>query len=639
MNIIDKLRKASADERPGIIEKIYLKNRQYFSEHHADIDSWLEQCECPYHIDITDDFLNIVHSPTGTLCHPDAGLDSLAEALADPAGMAWTELLCLGNNIPSERFRHGVLFWSLYSQLKRYMPDFEERTPSGIKPAHISYYSSVIFTGIFHGLHISTFLHYNDVGQIMLIEPEPERFMVSCYFLDYSELHERFGELMLGLGTSGLDGLFRKFFALHNVIAQVWTRILPGYASPSIPPLVEHLSTVQKCHLDHGRPFDPDIEGIKHTFKNLEARVPILSGYPELSTNSRIIIVGSGPSLENDLDWIRANQDRFIIFAVHSAVKILKRNGIIPDFQFNLDIHLDTTVIKQLGMLWDRPLIGTSKINREWFNHVKNIWMVESDIRASAVKFFKYVRHIYPTTGNLALGTACFCKPSMILLAGLDFGFKSSDKRHAAGGFYHNKNKQNLAGTFEIPANFSSSKSIHTTPYFNMAIASAEAALTELSSVKVYNLSDGARIRGAVPYHSSQLKLKEYNEKQRDILCINDVFQPAKPGFNWDQYSVSGTALIERFKSMIKEYLEMKIFDMNDFSRRLDNIFVKVLAHFKEEDGGSRIEVYLKFVLDVVVMFYRFLLMESDAHSRAEFYYAALPEVFSIIDEIDWPDR
>ncbi len=638
VNIVDKLRAASAYERPGIIENIYLKNRQYFSEHHPHIYAWLEQCECPYHIDITDDFLNIVHSPTGALCHPESGLDSLAEALADPSGIAWKELMCLGNDIPSERFRHGKLLWSLYEQLLRYSPDFGKRTASLTKPAPASCNSSVIFIGVFHGLHISAFLHHNDAARIMLLEPEPERFMVSCYFLDYSELHERFGELMLGLGISGLDGLFRKFFAWQNVTAQVWTRILLGYTSPSIPQLVEHLSSVQKCHLNHVRPFDLDIEGIKNTFRNLESGVPALSGYPELSAGSRIMVVGSGPSLENDLEWIRANQNMFIIFAVHSAVKILVKNGIIPDFQFAIDIHLNGTVIKRLGMLRDRPLIGTSKINLEWFNHVNNVWMVESDIRAGGVKFFKYVRHIYPTTGNLAIGMACFCKPAMILLAGLDFGFKSNDKRHANGGFYNNRKKQNLAGTFEISANFSSSKPVHTTTYFNMAIASAQAALSELSSVKVYNLSDGASIKGAVPFHSSQLELEEYIEKQRDIRRINDVFQPARSGYNWEEYSVTGSDLIEQFKSMIKEYLEMEIFEMNDFTQRLDNMFVNVIAHFKEEDGGSRVEVYLKFVLDVVVMFYRFILMEGDERARAKFYYAALPEVFKIVDKIDWPD-
>ncbi len=638
MNFIERLRKASVDERAELIKKIYLKNRQYFSAHHPEIDSWLEQCECPYHIDITGDFLNIVHSSTGALCHPESGLDSLAEALADPSGVAWTELMCLGNDIPTERFRHGKLLWSLYEQLLRYAPDFGKKAASLSKPSAVSCNSSVIFIGIFHGLHISTFLHHNDVARIMLLEPEPERFMVSCYFLDYSVLHERFKGLMLGLGTSGLDGLFRKFFAWQNVTAQVWTRILPCYASASIPPLVKHLSTVQKCHLNHVRPFDPDIEGIKNTFRNLEAGVPTLSGHPELSANSRIMVVGSGPSLENDLDWIRVNQDRFIIFAVHSAIKILVKNGIIPDFQFAIDIHLGARLIERLGLLQNRPLIGTSKINQEWFDYLNDVWMVESDVKAGAVKFFQYVRNIYPTTGNLAIGMACYCKPSMILLAGLDFGFKTIDKRHANGGFYDNKAKQKLADTFEIPANFGSTKSMRTTTYFNMALVSAEAALAELSSVNVFNMSDGAQIKGAVPYHSWQLELGEYNEKQHDIYRINDVFHPAKPGYNWEQYSVSGTALMKHFKSMIKECLHMKIFDMNDFSRRLDNMFFKVIDHFKEEDGGSRVEVYLKFVLDVVVMFYRFILMEGDEHARAKFYYVALPEVLHIIDKIDWPD-
>lgn len=50
-----------------------------------------------------------------------------------------------------------------------------------------------------------------------------------------------------------------------------------------------------------------------------------------------ILIVASGPSLENSIDFIKENQNKIIIFALSSAINILIKNGIKPDLCLSTD--------------------------------------------------------------------------------------------------------------------------------------------------------------------------------------------------------------------------------------------------------------------------------------------------------------
>lgn len=50
-----------------------------------------------------------------------------------------------------------------------------------------------------------------------------------------------------------------------------------------------------------------------------------------------VLIVASGPSLKNILDFIKINQNNFFIIALSSAINVLLKNQIIPDFCFSTD--------------------------------------------------------------------------------------------------------------------------------------------------------------------------------------------------------------------------------------------------------------------------------------------------------------
>lgn len=53
--------------------------------------------------------------------------------------------------------------------------------------------------------------------------------------------------------------------------------------------------------------------------------------------NENILVIASGPSLKENLSFIKENQNKFIIFALSSAINPLLKNGITPDLCLSTD--------------------------------------------------------------------------------------------------------------------------------------------------------------------------------------------------------------------------------------------------------------------------------------------------------------
>ncbi len=78
---------------------------------------------------------------------------------------------------------------------------------------------------------------------------------------------------------------------------------------------------------------------IKNIFKNLKKFLssPGVNIFFNRFNNLPGLVISAGPSLNSQLDIIRENQNKFIIFAVDSVFKTLLLNNIIPDFVVSVD--------------------------------------------------------------------------------------------------------------------------------------------------------------------------------------------------------------------------------------------------------------------------------------------------------------
>jgi hypothetical protein len=149
--------------------------------------------------------------------------------------------------------------------------------------------------------------------------------------------------------------------------------------------------------------------------------------------NSNVFIVGAGESLNNNIDFLKANKDKIFIIAVDMALRPLMDNGIRPDITFIVETHptsffdgLDTR-----GMMLYAYSISNNCNIRKWRGNVKYFNVVDDSYWLQKI----YKRTIFNripgliSGGNVlsvAFGYAAFCKAARIVLVGNDLGYQHS---------------------------------------------------------------------------------------------------------------------------------------------------------------------------------------------------------------------
>ncbi len=91
-------------------------------------------------------------------------------------------------------------------------------------------------------------------------------------------------------------------------------------------------------------------------FINLDKKFYTLEDFKWKYGDKHALILGAGPSLKDNIEAIKQNQNKFVIFAVNKALKTLEENNIIPDFA----VFADARYVKQTYNLSEE---FTSKLN------------------------------------------------------------------------------------------------------------------------------------------------------------------------------------------------------------------------------------------------------------------------------------
>ena len=80
-------------------------------------------------------------------------------------------------------------------------------------------------------------------------------------------------------------------------------------------------------------------KAIKNTFYNLKKLIstPNITQLKDIYKGKTALCLSAGPSLRENIEIIKNNQDKFVIFAVNPTIKLLSANGIKPDFIVNIE--------------------------------------------------------------------------------------------------------------------------------------------------------------------------------------------------------------------------------------------------------------------------------------------------------------
>ncbi|MEK9672876.1 MAG: 6-hydroxymethylpterin diphosphokinase MptE-like protein [Rhodospirillaceae bacterium] len=354
------------------------------------------------------------------------------------------------------------------------------------------------------------------------------RYGGEVFFLQSSDPVRIVGDVFTGLSStapSALDGLS---------IAAYSDQALARSVADQMGQLGFHaLSTV-------GTFYDQCLM-LKNSDHNLRRGNAFLySNRTRLAPDMAALIVGSGPSLDNDLPFIARHQDKAVIISCGSALAPLLAAGIKPDFHVELEnVNVSPTLLPAVenhdvsGITLVAPAtvdpIATKHFDRVIFSFRPNL----SNLPLLGLSNDTVPVLAEPTVVNLGLAFARERDFPEIVFFGTDMGVRSLDSPndHAQGTWHTEEDSgyEYAEHEIQVPANFGGTS--YTTRGLFQALHVVSLAVANDPSGRHYiNCSDGAEIAGAMPKHSREMSPQIPKTAKPDLVAqIIGEFEPWDP--------------------------------------------------------------------------------------------------------------
>ncbi len=351
----------------------------------------------------------------------------------------------------------------------------------------------------------------NYPSKIFVYEPDTKLLHFVLNNVDISE-HLASGRVYI---TDNLDDLINKVTSIYLTKDKVEIVYLKNYA---LVKNKELLSLTQKVYqtckskmIDINTITRYSRVWLVNTLKNIsrinKSTAYKLSDLENKFTGQTALIIAAGPSLLENIEKIKANRDKYVIFAVNKVLRVLEANGIIPDFAVCLDAtRTDATLTGledfcgKINCIMD--LKSDSTIMTKGFKRYF-ISFTGSDFVVKKLALYNRFIKCYESGGSattLSLVTAIKLGFSKIIFAGLDMAFK--DDVIYSTGEKLNKTPDNKMQIDKSTKNLVKIKSVtgdmvYTRDDYAASIQHFEMLIKDLGHSEIYNTTSfGAAIEG-----------------------------------------------------------------------------------------------------------------------------------------------
>jgi len=477
-----------------------------------------------------------------------------------------------------------------------------------------------IFLGTGLGTHLISMHEKIQANVYFIIEDDLELFYLSLFVTDYTLLTSHNAILIFSIFDEEKSFFYKtkkflhemfmynhylKFFLFFNHDLQKLQAIQRTIHAQDY--LTFPHNSVMKAHL---RAFEQIQSGYKYINLDIVRKKGFFLDKP-------ILMLGAGPSLQKNLQWLKKNQDHFIIFSVTALMSTLEKENIVPDVLVHVDgfepsmQHVEK--VSSMDFFQNTLLFFASFTYPKFMKRFnkENVYMIQG------VENIKrgFTSLIASNVGIMGLALSLYLRPKEVYLLGLDLALEpESGVTHMTDHAYVQKldvNKKVEIGemidykstVFETEGNFR--QTIPTTHYFYEAQREASTIVSTLKtdSTALYNLSDGAKIQDAIPLRIEEIEAIETFQKSEKVrlefrtVCENTSEKMLTP-YEIDKirkrlkYAESVLSILESFKR--KNYSSIDYFHYD-----LLGVFLDILADGQEEaanDTNNIITLYLKFI-------------------------------------------
>jgi hypothetical protein len=499
---------------------------------------------------------NIVHMPSKT---PVYAASSMDEIMA-PIHKQIDELYCY-IHVNKTFFGEGVSSWLQNSPIQIKMLDslykagiFADMKLSSkmMTPLHnycTNYLPLVRVYGIGLGYHLTELIKRKKISYMTIYEPNFDLFYISLYTIPWDLIFKYFEFNNKGINLV-LD--CSPDVALESNMAFIEKRLTPLTSLfyrfnhfnrlPVMKEIVEkepRFDNTHRANVDAGW-YEDQRAGFYFSAKNIQKDNKVFSG-KKAKRYFRAFIVGSGPSLNESIGYIKAHQVDALILACGSALTPLLESGIVPDYQiiqertWHVPEHEkrhDLDLLKEISLL--KLNVISPKIDR----HYKETLVFQKfrDPGSALLSDYPVTTEVNPTVTNAGVTFAAELGAKEVYLFGVDYGApKGSEKMHASNTLWDDKDRDDSVkseNAIDLAGNLGGV--ICSTPVLSWSHEVTELSISRHPNINWINVGEGALIAGATAMAVEELPEKFKKKIKKDHLrsdiscCFNNDYSSAR---------------------------------------------------------------------------------------------------------------
>ena len=450
-----------------------------------------------------------------------------------------------------------------------------EASESGIefllRPRETTCYTLVIL-GVGLGLHLQALIEATECHAVVIAEQNLEFFYHSLSTCDWSAVNQliqdKGGEIHFCFDGNPETLAFR----IRTTVRSISPMAIDGlqyfihHASPVFERTVALIRRdVQLVLAGLGFYYDETLM-IRNAHHNLRGGKSKVYRRPrDHRIDVPVFILGSGPSLDRDLGFIKENRDKAILISCGSTIQVLLTNGIVPDFQIEIENLAVKEIIDPLAQQYDLSpicLITSSTVEPDSVHHFGRVLFFA---RSSLSPFPIFSRtsdecllNPNPTVVNAGLSFAQEIGFRNFYLFGTDMGTRVPELHHSKFGYQWQEGAVHTPQTFDIPTPGNFGGTVLSSHGLYWARDSIIKAIKENTRGRSYiNCSDGAYIEGTQAKKSRSVKLPEIAAGKRDVI---DEILGLFPCYTAEEFLESWTDAYFRqsMNAFIDELLEIE---------------------------------------------------------------------------------
>ncbi len=382
--------------------------------------------------------------------------------------------------------------------------------------------------GIGLGHHLAPLIERRAARHLVLIEPVAELLFHSLSSIDWEDIFQAALENETTLHFIVAKPPEQIMEALHRLIDAEGPVFLDGslayvhYATPAMERTRILMNEELRLHFPSLGFYEDEMLMLRNTYLNaLDNSFHAIEPGAGPGASLPVLIVGSGPSLNQDIKDIKRLSENALVASCGTALRILLDHGIRPDIHVENENHsLIANNLKRV--LIDHALDGIT-------------FMAPTTVDPQAGAMFEtrwyYLRDHYcssnvllgknmaplpessPIGANVALSSLLALGFNHIYLFGVDCGHKEGDDHHAEGSVYLDDTYENPEANIKIsrwerrkvPGAFGGE--VLSTPLWERSRHNMSRLLSNAPRAVVVNCSDGAAIPGTMPRRADRIVL------------------------------------------------------------------------------------------------------------------------------------